>query len=40
MKRNWVAKHAKVCGAGKHTAKTGKYAPRCRQKSNDRKEIK
>ena len=32
--RNFVAKHAKTCGAGQHKAKRGKFASRARQKHN------
>lgn len=35
MNRNFVAKHAKRCGAGVHKAKQGKLISRARQKHLD-----
>lgn len=37
---NFVAKHAQTCGAGQHVSKTGKFAPRNRQKKAWKKEIR
>jgi hypothetical protein len=37
--RNFVAKHAKTCGAGQHKAKRGKFATRARQKHNAQRGI-
>jgi hypothetical protein len=36
---NFVAKHAKRSGAGAHAEKSGKHAPRHRQKQQWKKEI-
>lgn len=38
--RNFVAKHAKRSGAGVHTQKQGKHAPRCKHKHQLIKELK
>lgn len=36
--RNFVAKHAKSCGAGRHIAKNGKRVSRARAKQNSLRE--
>ena len=37
--RNFVAKHARASGAGRHVDKDGEKAPRNRQKKKWRKEV-
>lgn len=39
-KRNFVAKYAKISGAGAHVQKTGKLAPRAKVKQRFIKELK
>lgn len=39
-KRNFVAKNAKISGAGTHVQKTGKLAPRAKVKQRFIKELK
>jgi hypothetical protein len=40
MRHNFVAKNAKVSGAGTHEAKRGQKAKRCRQKREFKKEMR
>lgn len=38
--RNFVAKNAQTCGAGRHEAKKGKFASRNRQKKQWKQEVR
>jgi len=37
---NFVAKHAQRSGAGKHVSKKGKFAPRCKQKTAWKRDLR